>query len=103
MTILNNIYRCSKCGFHAIAEEKDVHTCLELKDTRIDGDTKWVFDGIMWYPLNLRSEQPKFNNRRKRPSDQQNHILGFVFYQGVQILFKIFNSLANFICPLASS
>ena len=76
MTILNNIYRCSLCRLHAIAEEKDSHVCLELKETRFDGDTKLVFDGKIWYPL----KQPNINNQRKHHSDRQNHfVIVFIF------------------------
>ena len=63
-----NIYRCELCKLHVIADEKDSHVCINIKDSRIEGDIKWVFDGKMWYPL----KQPKINNRRKHPSDRQN-------------------------------
>ncbi|MDE1839363.1 MAG: hypothetical protein KGH87_05515 [Thaumarchaeota archaeon] len=70
MTILNNIFRCSKCGIHAIAEEKDFHVCLEIKDSRIDGDTKWIFDGSKWYPLRLKKRSnPSDENLRLEQSD----------------------------------
>ncbi len=62
MTILNNIYRCRNCGLHAIAEEKDSHVCLEVKETRFHDDIKLVFDGKTWYPLKLRTttnQQPE--------------------------------------------
>ena len=76
MSRLTNIYRCKECGFHVIAEENDIHQCRELKDVKLEDDREWVFDGKMWYPL----KQPNFNNRRKRPLNRQNRILGFVFH-----------------------
>ena len=67
MTILNNIYRCSSCHLHAIAEEKDFHICINMKDTRIEGETKWVFDGEKWYPLKLHP------TKKKQTSDESKH------------------------------
>lgn len=61
--MLNNIYRCKICHLYAIAEEKDSHVCLEIKDTRIEYNARWIFDGNIWYPLKLdvkptKTQQP---------------------------------------------
>lgn len=78
MTILNNIYRCKECGLHAIYEEKDAHVCLSVNDTRIENNKKWIFDGVIWYPLKLsktvENQHPKLNtekNHDKHPDTEQ--------------------------------
>lgn len=38
-----------------IYEERDFHVCSSIKNTRIEGVMKWVFDGQKWYPLKLKT------------------------------------------------
>ncbi|MDH2906527.1 MAG: hypothetical protein PXX83_00320, partial [Candidatus Nitrosotalea sp.] len=52
-------------------EEKDFHACIEIKDIRIDGDIKWVFDGSKWYPLRVKKRSiPSDENLRLEQSDE---------------------------------
>ena len=80
MTILNNIYRCNLCKLHLIADERYLHVCIDIKDTRIEGDTKWVFDGKMWYPLKMRP--PEFQHPDKTPKESTEPYFGFCFVIG---------------------
>lgn len=66
-----NIYRCESCKLHLVYEEKDLHICLNITDTRIEGDTKWVSDGQKWYPLRLKKRSnPSDENLRIEQSDE---------------------------------
>jgi hypothetical protein len=54
-----NIYRCTVCKRHLIAEEKDVHVCKMLTESKIEDSILWLKDDERWYPL--RPHQPKGN------------------------------------------
>jgi hypothetical protein len=58
-----NIYRCESCKLHLIYEEMELHLCLSVKDTRFEEDTKWVFDGKIWYPLKLTKKTIQSNEK----------------------------------------
>ena len=76
MKILNNIYRCKTCGIYAIAEEKDLHVCSEVKNVRVEGDIRWISDGSKWYPLKLNKNASSTENLHgeDQPQNGQNQI-----------------------------
>ena len=68
---MTNITTCEKCRSWLIFEELENHVCGQVIDYKIRGDILLVFDGFLWYPLNL-SHQPKGNRWKYQPSRNQN-------------------------------
>lgn len=68
-----NLYTCNNCGLFVIAEELDLHKCLEIKIQKIDGED-FVFDGIKQVPLTSQLRQwlstPKVKHSFKTPKDE---------------------------------
>ena len=60
-----------------IYEERDLHVCIDVKDTRIEGDTKWVFDGQKWYPLRINQ---KFTDKKTTADYTDTSINIFIRY-----------------------
>lgn len=50
---MTDIYKCTICKVHVLAEETDSHVCKRGKDIKFEDDKLLVSDGENWYPLKL--------------------------------------------------
>ena len=56
-----NISKCSKCDRALIEEETKNHECKEeVLDYKIKGNTLWMFNGVSWFPMLMRSIPKKY-------------------------------------------